>query len=126
MRLVDFAEVGQRRKDINQFDKCVGCLPVACSTGGSNDQWHSRVEFEVGCFAPQILFAKVVAMIAPQNDDRVVTQTLRIQLCEHSSYLCIDVADAGVVGMFDSPLSFVRNRASLWLVCVSTKFAGTV
>ena len=37
------------------------------------------------CFGPLALLAEMVAMIAPENDNRVLAQTLLVQFGEHAA-----------------------------------------
>ena len=55
--------------------------------------------FVIGMFAPQPVVPKVPAVVAPEDDNRIVSQLEFLKLVEEPTDLRIDVGGAGIIAM---------------------------
>ena len=57
----------------------------------ADDHRRPRTLFEQCAFLPNsIVFAQVVSMVTPEDDDRVVVQLKPLERVQHASHLCVD------------------------------------
>ena len=65
--------------------------------GSGDDQRDSSRLFVVGVLAPHAVVAQMPAVVAPENDDRVLGEAVGVQRVEHTAALRIHVTDGRVV-----------------------------
>ena len=98
--LRELGKVDEGRVDVYKFDNAWRGQAVAFGFGGANNERGSGSLFEEGTFLPDaIVFAEVVTVVAPEDDDGVVSETIFFESVEHATDLGIDKGDAGVVGL---------------------------
>ena len=89
-------------------------LPRCLHVRGPDHQRHSRGDLVVGRLAPDAHVAEMPAVIAPDNDDRVVANTRLLECLDHQSDLGVDVADAGQIGVLQCSGQLAARSARSW------------
>src|SRR5882672_4798008 len=90
------AEFQERRIHIQQLHRTLTDLSLRA--GQRDDQRRAQADFEERIrFRPLSFFPKVITMIAPKDDDRLVTQLQAIEFGEHAANLLVNKAGRGIV-----------------------------
>ena len=98
--LREFREVDEGRVDVDEFDNAGRGLAVSFCSRSADDERSSSALFEEGALLPDaVVFSEVVAVVAPEDDDGVVGESVFFESIEHASDLGVDEGDAGVVGL---------------------------
>ncbi len=118
----ELCEGGERGVDVHIFSERVGGGAGLLQAGGADHERDVGIEFEVGGFAPMIGLAERVAMIAEQDDDGIVFETLLLQRSEQLTDLRVGVADAGVVAVTELAGLLGRDALVFGDACVSGEF----
>ena len=94
--------------------------------GIDDDEGGAEGFFKKGMLAPNGVFAEVPAVVAPEHDDGVVSDTEFVELRDDLANLRIGVGDAGSVVFADGGGEFrIRVRVLLPTI-VFHEFAGSV
>ena len=107
------AEVGERGIDIDQFDDRFAGASRPWHAGFGNDERHARVGFEVGELADERVFADLIAVVAPEHDDRVAGKIETIEFVEDFSDLRVEITDRGKISVAEMPDGGGGQRAVL-------------
>ena len=93
-------QLGERREDVHEFHQRLGGLAGGFHAGRGDDQRRVRRALVVVVLAaPPTVLAHVVAMIAPEHDDRVLAQPELVEFREHAADARIHIADRREIGV---------------------------
>jgi hypothetical protein len=84
--------------------------------GATIKQRHAGALFKEAHLLPQAVLAHVVAVVAGEDDDRVVGQAQPVERVDHAADLRVHEADAGVVGLHALAAQVVGQLVLLLLV----------
>lgn len=89
--LREFSEVDEGWVDVYKFDNAWRGQAVAFGFGGADDERGSGSLFKEGAFLPDaIVFAEVVSVVTPKNNDGVAGESSFFKSIEHASDLSVD------------------------------------
>ena len=87
----EFSEVDEGRVDVYEFDNAWRGQAVAFGSGRADDERGSGSLLEEGAFLPDtIVFAEVVSVVTPKNNDGVSGESIVLKSIEHASDLSVD------------------------------------
>ena len=93
-------EVDDGGVDVDEFHDAGARLASSLESRGGDDERGAGALLEHGAFLPDaVVFAEVVAVIAPEDNDGVVGEREAVEFVEHASHLGIDERDAGIVSL---------------------------
>lgn len=87
----EFSEVDEGRVDVYEFDNAWRGQAVAFGSGRADDERGSGSLLKEGAFLPDtIVFAEVVSVVTPKNNDGVSGESIVFKSIEHASDLSVD------------------------------------
>jgi hypothetical protein len=98
-RDAEAADVGERGIDIDELGRRGAVFACGAAFGQSDEQRCPCGDLEVRVLVPQAVLAELPAVVAPQNDDRVVGEAFFVERIKQAADLSIGEADAGVVAV---------------------------
>ena len=99
-------EIGQGGKYVHEFHQSLAVLTGRLHTRRGNHEGAVGVVLHITVFSPFAVFAKLPAVVAPQNDDGVLRQILALQFIQNLADLGVGVADGRIVTV----LQLARQR----------------
>ena len=89
--LREFSEVDEGRVDVYEFDNAWRGQAVAFGSGRADDERGSGSLFEESAFLPDaIMFAEVVSVVTPKNNDGITDESIFLKSIEHAPDLSVD------------------------------------
>ena len=89
--LREFSEVDEGRVDVYEFDNAWRGQAVAFGSGGADDERGSGSLLEEGAFLPDaIMFAQMVSVVTPKNNDGVAGESIFFESIEHAADLSVN------------------------------------
>jgi len=110
LRQRQVAQFGKRGVDVHELREGIGALAGCLEAGDRDQQRRVGVVFHVAVLAPPGVLAELPAVVAPQDNDRLVRQAQPVEFVEDATQLRVHVADGGVVAMFELARQIVGNR----------------
>jgi len=83
-------EVAKRRKNIDKLAHGRRFQSLLHS-GNAHHHHHMRGLLEIGMFVPQPMVAKMPAVVAPYDNDGIVSNSQSVEFCEQPTDICIGV-----------------------------------
>src|SRR3954471_6137719 len=120
------AKLCQRRIHVDKFDKRIGLFTDMLLTWHADHQRHASSNLPIGALIPSAMLAKLIAMVTPQDDDRIFAKPKAIELAHHFPDLGVGVTDTRKVTVNGFALFVLGNRAFLGNAFITAKFTGLV
>ena len=92
------AVVGHGRIQVHQSRPASGRPGRPCAPGAAIDQRHAATALEERVLVPPVPLVVVIAVVADEDDQRVVPELEPVERVEHAADLRVHEGDAGVVG----------------------------
>src|SRR5690606_15434116 len=73
------------------------------------DQRDARRLLHIGVLGPDAMIAEMIAMIAPQDDDRIIRKPFAFERLQHLADLDVDIGNAGIIAVQQLALEFRRK-----------------
>ena len=96
-RRLDAAQLGERREQVDVRDRAIWRRRPSLPRRGDDQQRHAGTLLEQAHLLPQAVLAHVIAVVAGEDDDRVVGQAEPVERVDDAADLRVHEADAGVV-----------------------------
>ena len=93
------AQIHKRWKQVHQLGKRFCARATGFSSRRRDHARDPRIQFKVGCFSPERMFAQVISVIAQKHDGRALRNPRSVQRLEHLADLRVEVGHVCEVTM---------------------------